>query len=523
MKINQNTVSWFRHGVALFILMILSGFYAEHLGQTSTSDFKNYHWYNAYSFIHHRFYIDIGVASKQNYINPLLDVANYFIIQYFSNPRIAEFVLGTLHGIAVFFLLNIGLILFKKNSYKWFYAITATLIGVTGVASLYQIGSTYNESQVSIFIMASLFIFTKAIVENSRNYYQFCLAGFILGLGVALKMTAISYAVGMFASLCCYRKPSREHFKLILLAGISSLIGFFIAEGFWMWKLYERFHNPLYPYYNNIFHSPYAVKKVNVADEFIPPNFLQAILYPFHLLKENMLTSRFPFKEPRFAVAIILGLLLLGKLSYQKLILKQTLKIMTPGVFFILLFFCFSYIIWMKQFSIYRYTIPLNFLTGIIIVFFSEHIFKLPKIQIIFIIIITVLIIQQTKIPNWDRTVYQRHFFMIETSKPLPTNSLILVASRQISYITTFFPESNRFLGYYNWLINPFNKQIYREVLEIINQFHGPIYALYTNEGEKTAITNLALNDFKVEDNCQIIKSNQKKNVYFKLCLLKRE
>src|SRR6185295_2470700 len=144
---------WFRDSFTLFFFMMLTGFYALHLGQDSNFDLRNYHWYNAFNFLHHRFDIDIAAASKPSHNNPLLDALNYLIIELCHKSRRAEFTLGALHGISLYFLFQIALIFFKEFPFKLFYSLLAVLIGATGVASLYQIGTTYNESQVTIFIM----------------------------------------------------------------------------------------------------------------------------------------------------------------------------------------------------------------------------------------------------------------------------------------------------------------------------------------------------------------------------------
>lgn len=499
---------WMRQSIILFILMVLTGCYALHIGQDSNWDLRNYHWYNAYSLIHQRFDIDIAAAGKSTYNNPLLDLVNYFIIQFYQKSRSAEFALGTLHGIALYFLLNIALIVFQSSPYKWLYAIIATFVGATGVASLYQVGSTYNDSEASIFIMASLFVFLKAIESKKRS--QFFLAAFILSIGIVAKLTMIFFGIGIFASLLCYKKWDFAHFQLIMITGLAFLTGFFLFDGWWMWKVYCHFQNPLFPYYNAIFKSSYAVKTNMVDNAWVPKKLSQAILYPFYWLKKNTLTQEFPMKDPRFLVTFLLGLLLIAKQLYHKWMApKPSIPIASPQIRFLFLFFCFSFIVWMAQFSIYRYTIPLNFLTGILIVYCCQHLITLQKAQLLLIILISSAVIHFTKVNFWNRIPFAKLFFTIELPPALPQNALILIDGESpLSYLISFFPPSNRFVGYFNRIVVPYNPGLYQLVIKTIHEFKKPRYVLFIQSDKELANQHLLLNNLKINEPCQIIKSN---------------
>ena len=47
-------------------------------------DFVNYHYYNAFAFLHDRLNYDIAPASVNTFFNPLLDLPLYFLIQKFN-------------------------------------------------------------------------------------------------------------------------------------------------------------------------------------------------------------------------------------------------------------------------------------------------------------------------------------------------------------------------------------------------------------------------------------------------------
>lgn len=510
-------------GCLLFIFMVLCGLYAWHLGQDCNYDLRNYHWYNAYSFIHHRFDIDIAAAGKGTYNNPVLDLINYFIIQSMPNAQASEFALGALHGIAVYFLLKIALIVFSPFRFKWFYATIAVFLGVTGVASLHQIGATYNESQVTIFIMISLYLFSKAIHEGSKQYWEYGLAGLILGIGVAAKLTAFPYAVGMLLSLSCYKGIDKKTILFMLVASGCSLLGFLMVDGLWMIKMYQHFQSPFFPYYNTIFHSPYAEANTAIDMRLVPPSMGQALLYPFYWMKENVLTQEFPMKDPRIAVMIVLGLFLLSKQIYQK-VRGRGNRILSPTVQFLLLFFCLSFAIWMAQFSMYRYTIPLNFLAGVFIVYFCLHLVSNRLMRATGVILLTATVIWQTYSPIWDRAPYHHRFFTIEIPAPLPEHALVLLMNNALSYLVPYFPASNQFVGYYNDFVQSGNPGLYKAVSEKIKHFNGSIYAIFIKQPSidlPKIKENLAFSGLSIEQ-CQTIKSNVEVRV-IQLCLVSKQ
>jgi hypothetical protein len=83
-------------------LLLLSGFIGAfgvlsvHLGQNADFDLRNYHLYNAFQFLHDRFYLDLNAAGYQSFFNPLLDVPYYTLatVALPNAPRLVAFIMG---------------------------------------------------------------------------------------------------------------------------------------------------------------------------------------------------------------------------------------------------------------------------------------------------------------------------------------------------------------------------------------------------------------------------------------------
>lgn len=471
--------------IIVLVLLIIFGFWAVLLGQDANWDLKDYHYYNPYAFLHYKdiFTRNIAPAQLQTFFNPFLDFSNYFIITYAPGSRVAEFLLGTFHGIAVYFLFKITQYLIRVENPLLCncYIILGLLLGVTGAASISQLGTTYNESQLSVFVMAATFLALKFInnPDQKQVYFFLLAAGLILGLSTGLKTTAISYSIAFFGALLFYQKPNLKQIKLIFVSGTIFCLGFLITSGYWMWVLYQHFQNPLFPYYNNIFHSHYS-SFTNFA---APKTLTVTLLYPFYLLHNNKLPGAIRVVDARLAISIVLGFLFICYLGYQKLVTKKSKGVtnITPEILsvrFVCLFFYFSYFIWVFQFGEYRFTIPLNFLSGILITYFFIQLGKPSFLHFFILATLSLLIMFTTHYPNRWTSSYHKHFFEVQVPV-IPSNSMVILAGASpVAYLIPFFPPDTRFVALLSYFVSDGNPYFLQQTLDAIKNHRGPLYVL---------------------------------------------
>lgn len=480
------TTNWLRESIGLILLMLFFGLWALHAGQDACWDLRNYHFYNPYAFLHHRFCWDIAPAHRQTFHNPFFDLITYSIINFTPGPRTAEFLLGVFHGVAVFFLIKIALIIYaaEKPRLRYGYVALSVILGVMGAASLSQIGTAHDESQISIFIMVALFLVLKFITGAEIKRPYLCLiAGLILGLIVGFKLTAISYAIAFFVGLLFYKKLDFAQIKLILQTGIIFCVGYFLSDGFWMWTLYQHFHNPFFPYYSNIFHSPYAPATKFINDGVLPKTFTDVVLYPLHLAR-GVADPQEAVKmaDPRIAVTLLLGILYLCVLGYRKFVGKlQIVNGEQQQVFairFVCLFFYVAYFVWLLQFSVYRFTIPLNFLAGILIIYFCMRLVKQHLLRHLLMLIVFLVTTVMTTYPIWGRTYYRDHFFEVQIPGVAPHSLVLLLGGSPVAYLIPYFPPDTRFVALDNYFVNKQTPVLRQQTIAAIQHHRGPLYVL---------------------------------------------
>src|SRR6185295_15458455 len=102
---------------------------------------------------------------------------------------------------------------------------------------------------------------------------------------------------------------------------------------------------------------------MNIMDwQFLPRGMLDALAYPFYWLVGDNRSSEYPFRDARFAVAMVLIVLGIGR----GLITRTDIFTRRDTQF--LLFFVVSYATWLAVFSIQRYAVVLELLCAPLIV-----------------------------------------------------------------------------------------------------------------------------------------------------------
>jgi hypothetical protein len=135
-----------------------------------------------------------------------------------------------------------------------------------------------------------------------------------------------------------------------------------MTGGAWALRLWQEFGNPVFPYYNNVFHSPEAPLEPIVDGRFMPHGLLDAAAYPFYWLIGDHRSSEWAFRDPRFAVIIVLLAIIIG------VGLVRNVEILQRRDKQFLLLFWTMYLMWLRTFSIHRYAIALELLAAPMIV-----------------------------------------------------------------------------------------------------------------------------------------------------------
>lgn len=449
------------HHLLLAFSILVGGCLSVKLGKELCWDLAYYHYYVAFSFFHHRQLVDFWPNSYiHQYLNPSIDFLTYFLINHFY-PRTTEFLLGAIHGINLWLLFLIAST-FIQGRFKYILCFILAILGMYGPTTFPGIGSFQNDNTITLFILGCVWLQLKNYQHYQQtqrfSFLQLSVAGFILGLGVGLKLTAGVFVVGSLAATFLLPMPMR--FKRTFIAGLAIFSGMLITSGYWMYALWQQHHNPFFPFFNSLFHAPGFAFTDWRDTRFLPKTIWQHLFFPFYFSWDGR-TADAPFRDVRFLCVYVLYVLVGVRLLWQKW--QKRLQKIPLATMWLYLFFIVSYCIWQAYFSIARYLAALEMLAPLIIYLLIVQLvrdahwrFALNTIclSLIFLVMVPIHLVRSP--------FYGSSFFNVRLPAIVKKHSsaTVLIAytayvmdadPRPQSYLIRFFPHHWQFIGVPFW------------------------------------------------------------------------
>ena len=271
------------------------------LGQDTSWDFRNYHWYIPYAFLNHRMGFDIAVAHQATYYNPILDIP-YYLLTTHVKPWIAAGVMGAVQGsniVPLYIMARQTL----RGPERMLSAAFISLMGITGALALGLLGTTYYDNVMSVLVLSSLAILVvnrETLARGSlwRTAWLTGVAGFLTGSAVGLKLPEAPFALG-FAAAALAGGGDWKHLSTRVIAGaIGGVPACSPLRAIGM-HVYALTGDPLFPYFNQYFHSPLALAAPYRDERFLQHGFWNMLLFPLRFTWNWAVADDLPF--PRHA------------------------------------------------------------------------------------------------------------------------------------------------------------------------------------------------------------------------------
>jgi hypothetical protein len=257
--------------------------------------------------------------------------------------------------------------------------------------------------------------------------------------------------LGVVAVLAALRK--RTLLGLIVF-GLAAAAGFLIFAGHHLFTLWSDFGNPLFPYMNQIFRSPYFEPTEIWDPRFIPDSFRKLMTFPFYwTMLNDYVVSEPKFRDWRAAIAYVA--LVIGVLWLAVAWLRRSRRLcdalgQTPGLGLVCAFVVVSYFSWALEFGYYRYAIPLEMLTGVIAMGVLIWLFEDRRLRKAAAVAVLGLAVTTTIYLDWGRRPYTGKY--VEVSVPqLPPRSIVLIATWDpAAYFIPYAEPTVQYLGIEN-------------------------------------------------------------------------
>jgi hypothetical protein len=492
-------------------LCLAAGCISVAFGQDACWDLQNYHLYNAFALFHpHRH--DFDIAQIQMFLNPVLDIPLYLLTVTFTHtPRFIAFCMGLPFGMVAFFTLRIAFRLFGWQPHDSLAALIAVLFGLTGTATVAQIGLATNEVPVAALVIAGFDLLLIAIAEGCARLKPLLLAGLLTGLAAGAKLTAAPYAIGLAAAALVAFPPRRLPMALLTI-GLAGAIGVAATGGLWMAHLYAIYGDPIFPYDNQIFNSNWAGPWAYNDTRFFPHSRRQWLLFPLWWVRRNaMVVTEVPFADARFA-----AILILAPLALLAAILRRRLGALIPPPQWraVIIFWIVGYILWEKMFSIYRYAIPLELLGGMIVVGAIRALLPArPRLTTVAAGLLTVAICAATVYPNWGHRPFQGNAIPAAMPPMAPHSMVISTGMRAVSFLALRAPRDTIFVGANSNFAVPDTTTTWKRLTSTIEDWHGPVYIVEPVGGDQAGRDIIAAEfNIAATDQCRRIEASWNDN-----------
>ncbi len=282
---------------------------AAMLGGDANWDLMNYHISNPYSVVEGRAAQDHQPAGIQSYINPTLDILlTYPYIQ--GNPMLATQMMGGVQGLN--FVLLISIVLSFRSIFAGMdrrvlvaMAAAAGLLGMSGAVTVSEIGTSFADLTTAVAVVGGVLLALLSVDarDGSVSRRGAGAAGLALGIAVGAKLTNGPYLVALGVALMAYSGPKWA--RTAMAFGIGGAVGLALVHGWWSWNLWQETGNPVFPFFNRFFESPYYPND-NFSDRrFRPVGLAQTLAYPFWF-SWNHQSAELRFFDLRFPIAYLI-------------------------------------------------------------------------------------------------------------------------------------------------------------------------------------------------------------------------
>lgn len=431
--------------------MLLAAVLAHRQGQDVNWDLRNYHFYGPYAALEGRLDIDVLGAGVQTFLNPILNFPLYFAVRAPVSPMTFGLTLAALHGVALWCVHRVT-VLTAAEAPRRIAHVAGGLAAVTAAfgAGFYgELGTTIGDAVIATFVLAAVMVVLEQCEAPARLFKACLIAGLLVGLAAGAKQVGGIYAFGLLAMIALAADSHRR--RVVCATGFlcALAVGLLVTGGYWMWLMYDRFGSPVFPFYNLIARSPWAPLRDFSTEVFgILPSRSMPSLLPFLFTSKGMLAAEVPFRDARLAAAWV-GILALGTLALVRRLrnLPAARDIAWKRLVMLSGFFVVSYVVWGHTLTLYRFAMPLELLSGTIVVGLILRTESRRGVQMAAAAAVCATLVVTTIPFDFGRIPWKGDYFGVSDADFAEfEGATIVLADFPTAYLVPFFPTSTVFL-----------------------------------------------------------------------------
>ena len=435
--------------VAVFLAFI-SVLLVFHEGKSLGFDTANYEFSSGYSAIH-GFGSWLSLPGQlQTYLDPQINGFYYLLIVTFE-PRWVDAIIATLQSLSVTALAFCAWTIARDRTESK--VLASWVAGVAGASAVLapnyysELGSTFSDVLLTLPLVVAAGVLFRVLASRATSRevaLPTVVAGSLLGVVTALKFTNATYAVAIVISfgvalLVMGSEPLRRRAGLLIRLVVAVAAGFAVVytpEGL---LLERRYQDPLFPYFNGIFHSQY-LQPGNWRDPaYATTSFGLFWSHTLHLIVGGNTAhngiSEYPVRSPLLFLSLIVVavFLVLDIASWRN---RSTL--------FLEMSILVSYVLWDAVFGYYRYLGPLevSILSGVLVLVLLH--FKHPIVPVALLTVMVGLSPLYSIYTDWGRGSFAGSFFSVPVRQidRYSSSRVLLAGPGPIGFVDPYLPRS---------------------------------------------------------------------------------
>jgi hypothetical protein len=464
-------------------------------GKGISWDQKNYHFYNAYAWLAGRMDYNLTPAGQHSWLSPFLYLPQYWLINHASPVRASAIFAA---AVGLNFALVYALARLTIGHSRRSVAVLVSLL--CGWAGFYDpfvftgLGTTDSDGIVSLFILAALCAVCWARADRAEPLRQFAFAsaGVLLGFAAGLKWTCMVYAVGATVALIVLWRTMHLNRRLFLCFAAGGVLGYLPLGGYWNWLLWTRYGNPFFPYWNDLFRSPW-IRPIAFRDMRFPPQTVEAaVSFPFQWFVGLHPTSEGDFRVATFAfLAVLIPLVILTGLGEaisqiwrpRRGQSEETMMSSLVPLWFLMVYSTVSYILWIHMFAIQRYLLPLSLLSGLLIWLCLDYLIPVSSAKVAAFALLAGFSIHWMQMEKQDwRQPYGTTWFGFELPAEVqsPETLFVMLGGGPMACIVPYLPSSSRTVRLIDSTVpaDGTETELSRRAAILLAQHHGAMRSL---------------------------------------------
>jgi hypothetical protein len=424
--------------------------FAFRRGQDVNWDQLNYHLAIPFLMLHGTFWDSIAPAGIQSYFNPLVLMPQYFAIRVLP-PLAAVATIGMVQAMAFVVAARLCLRIAGPDpgGDRYVGAFLGFVLCLASPMALSEAGTTIVDLITAVpVLLAYLLLLTRDDAAAPRHA---CLAaGLLLGMAAGLKLTNAVFVIGAPAFFLAGPAHPRRRLAGVTQLALGTIGGFAVSAGWWHLAVWRRFHNPTFPYFNNIFHSPDAPPLATRDPHYVTQSAWAMLSYPYYWLVGGSPipgrlspASETDPKDARFALALAGEVVVLAIAPFRRPPRVASLARPESGL---LLACAVDYPVWLYTFGIHRYMVSLEILCGAVVLVLADWLVA-GRWRTWLLLVLVILTLARIHVASWQRLPFRDQWRTIAAQPlELPGRPLIFLTFKPSAFLALSLPGKARYV-----------------------------------------------------------------------------